>query len=98
MAKNEVGQGYAGLGKQELNKRIKQHSALRAKAFSTYTRQQKDYEQAMKLVGEFGSDPSKKKAVDEVHKYGVEQGVKAYMNLQKVGKLSEGLRKLKKNK
>jgi hypothetical protein len=98
MAKNEVGQGYAGLGKQELNKRIKQHTALRDKAFAGYGRGMKEYKQAMKLVGEFGSDPSKSKQVGEVQKSGIDAGVKALGELQKAGKLNNQLLKLKKNK
>jgi hypothetical protein len=98
MDKNEVGQGYAGLGKQELNKRIKQHTALRDKAFAGYGRGMKEYKQAMKLVGEFGSDPSKSKQVGEVQKSGIDAGVKALGELQKASKLNKQLLKLKKNK
>jgi hypothetical protein len=98
MAKNEVGQGYSGLGKQELNRRIKQHQALKDKAFASYTRGQKDYEQAMKLVGEFGSDPKKAKQVGAVQDWGISRGVDAYGQLQKASKLNKSLQKLKKNK
>lgn len=95
---DKVGKGYAGLGKQELNRRIKQHTALRDKAFAGYGRGMKEYKQAMKLVGEFGSDPSKRKQVQAVQKSGVEAGVKALGNLQKASKLNKQLQKLKKNK
>ena len=95
---DKVGKGYAGLGKQELNKRIKQHTALRDKAFAGYGRGMKEYQQALKLVGEFGSDPSKAKQLDAVLKSGVEAGVKGYEALQKAGELNKKLRKLKKNK
>ena len=95
---DKVGKGYAGLGKKELDKRIKQHTALRDKAFAGYGRGMKEYQQALKLVGEFGSDPSKAKQLDAVLKSGVEAGVKGYEALQKAGELNKKLRKLKKNK
>ena len=86
---DKVGKGYAGLGKKELDKRIKQHTALRDKAFAGYGRGMKEYQQALKLVGEFGSDPSKAKQLDSVLKSGA---------LQRAGELNKKLRKLKKNK
>jgi len=47
-----VGAGYLGLGKQELNKRMKQHTAIRDKAIAY--KEQKSME---KMIGQFGQDP-----------------------------------------
>ncbi|MHA2218599.1 MAG: hypothetical protein ACXACY_21950 [Candidatus Hodarchaeales archaeon] len=58
----------------------------------------KEYQQALKLVGEFGSDPSKAKQLDEVLTSGVKARVKGIDALQRAGELNEKLRKLKKNK
>jgi hypothetical protein len=85
---DKVGKGYAGLGKKELDKRIKQHTALRDKAFAGYGRGMKEYQQALKLVGE----------LDEVLTSGVKARVKGIDALQRAGELNEKLRKLKKNK
>ena len=53
---DKVGKGYAGLGKQELNKRMKQHTALRDKALNKGNQADKMYKEMGKLIGQFGSD------------------------------------------
>ena len=53
---DKVGQGYAGLGKQELKKRMKQHTALRDKALNKGNQADKMYKEMGKLIGQFGSE------------------------------------------
>ena len=53
---DKVGKGYAGLGKQELSKRMKQHTALRDKALNKGNQADKMYKEMGKLIGQFGSD------------------------------------------
>ena len=55
---DKVGQGYAGLGEQELKRRMKQHTALRDKALRKGDEADKVFENMRKLIGEHGSDPS----------------------------------------
>jgi len=59
---DKVGKGYAGLGKQELKKRMKQHTALRDKALRKGNEADSMYKQMSKLIGQHGSDPAFKKA------------------------------------
>ena len=53
---DKVGQGYAGLGKQELKRRMKQHTALRDKALNKGNQANKMYKEMGKLIGQFGSE------------------------------------------
>ena len=53
---DKVGQGYAGLGKQELKRRMKQHTALRDKALNKGNQADKMYKEMGKLIGQFGSE------------------------------------------
>ena len=51
-----VGQGFKGLGRNGLNKRMKQHTALRDKAINKSSKAYDDAKQMGKLIGSFGSE------------------------------------------
>lgn len=51
-----VGAGHRGLGRNELNKRMKQHTALRNKAIKKGSNAYDDYKEMDKLIGSFGSE------------------------------------------
>jgi hypothetical protein len=51
-----VGAGYKGLGRNELNKRMKQHIALRNKAIKKSSNAYDDAKKMDKLIGKFGSE------------------------------------------
>jgi len=52
-----VGAGYLGLGKSELNRRMKQHTAIRDKAIASHTKAYKEQKSMEKMIGQFGQDP-----------------------------------------
>ena len=54
---DKVGKGYAGLGKSELNRRMKQHTAIRDKAIASHTKAYKEQKNMEKMIGQFGQDP-----------------------------------------
>lgn len=51
-----VGAGHKGLGRNELNRRMKQHTALRDKAIKKSSNAYDDAKQMGKLIGSFGSE------------------------------------------
>jgi uncharacterized membrane protein len=53
---DKVGKGYAGLGKSELNRRMKQHTAIRDKAIASHTKAYKEQKNMEKMIGQFGQD------------------------------------------
>ena len=62
--KNVGGRSFTGngIGKKELQSRMKQHTALRDKALRKGNEADKMYKQMGKLIGQHGSDPAFKKA------------------------------------
>jgi hypothetical protein len=93
---DKVGKGYSGLGKQELNRRMKQHTALRDKALRKGDAADKTVKDMVKLIGQFGSD--KGFPTDAAYR----TMDKAYMTRQKQYKkavnFNKGLKKLGLNK
>ena len=63
-----VGAGYSGLGKQELNKRMKQHKALRDKALRKGDRADDMYVEMGKLIGTHGHGKTEGFPTDRAYK------------------------------
>lgn len=93
---DKVGQGYAGLGKQELNRRMKQHKALRDKALGKSMDADKMYKEMGKLIGQFGSE--KGFPTDAAYRTLDHAFVTRQAQLQKAVKFNKGLKKLGLNK
>ena len=93
---DKVGQGYAGLGKQELNRRMKQHKALRDKALGKSMDADKMYKEMGKLIGQFGSE--KGFPTDAAYRTLDHAFVTRQAQLQKAVKFNRGLKKLGLNK
>lgn len=93
---DKVGQGYAGLGKQELNKRMKQHKAIRDKALGKSMDADKMYKEMGKLIGQFGSE--KGFPTDAAYRTLDHAFVTRQAQLQKAVKFNKGLKKLGLNK
>ena len=96
---DKVGKGYAGLGKQELNRRMKQHTALRDKALRKGDEAGKLKKQMFKLIGEHGSDPAfREKYVDAAYRTADKAYVKQQSAYNQAIKFNKGLKKLGLNK
>ena len=97
---DKVGQGYAGLGKQELKKRMKQHTALRDKALNKGNQADKMYNQMSKLIGQHGSDPAFKKAgyTDAAYRTMDKAFVTRQSAYKQAIKFNKGLKKLQLDK
>ena len=97
---DKVGQGYAGLGKQELNRRMKQHKAIRDKALGKSMDADKMVKGMVKLIGQHGSDPAFKKAgyTDAAYRTMDKAFVTRQAQLQQAVKFNKGLKKLGLNK
>tara|TARA_Y100000996_G_C22303605_1_gene553200 strand:+ start:145 stop:441 length:297 start_codon:yes stop_codon:yes gene_type:complete len=93
---DKVGQGYAGLGKQELNRRMKQHKAIRDKALGKSMDADKMYKEMGKLIGQFGSE--KGFPTDAAYRTLDHAFVTRQAQLQKAVKFNRGLKKLGLNK
>ena len=93
---DKVGQGYAGLGKQELNRRMKQHKALRDKALGKSMDADKMYKEMGKLIGQFGSE--KGFPTDAAYRTLDHAFVTRQAQLQQAVKFNKGLKKLGLNK
>tara|TARA_A100001011_G_scaffold381017_1_gene449010 strand:- start:489 stop:785 length:297 start_codon:yes stop_codon:yes gene_type:complete len=93
---DKVGQGYAGLGKQELNRRMKQHKAIRDKALGKSMDADKMYKEMGKLIGQFGSQ--KDFPTDAAYRTLDHAFVTRQAQLQKAVKFNKGLKKLGLNK
>ena len=93
---DKVGQGYAGLGKQELKKRKQQHTALRNIAMSKSLGAAKQVKEMQKLIGAFGSDPAFKQAGHLSAAYSTLDSamVERDAQLRKAAKLNKRLNKL----
>ena len=88
-----VGQGYAGLGAVEMNKRKAQHTALRDIALSKHTEAYKNMITMKNLIGAHGSDPTFEKHLDSVYASADASWVKQRAQLQKAAYWNRNLRK-----
>ena len=93
---DKVGQGYAGLGKQELKKRMKQHKAIRDKALGKSIDADKLYKEMGKLIGQFGSE--KGFPTDAAYRTLDKAFVTRQAQLNKAVQFNKGLKKLGLNK
>ncbi len=80
---NLVGKGYAGLGKQELSRRKKQHEAIRDIALGKHTKAYKNMTAMKNLIGAHGSDPAFEKHLDAAYSSADASWVKQRAQLQK---------------
>ena len=97
---DKVGQGYAGLGKQELKRRMKQHTTLRDKALRKGDEADKVFKDMQKLIGEHGSDPSfrAKGYTDAAYRTLDKAFVTRQSAYKQAVKFNQGLKKLGLNK
>ena len=93
---DKVGQGYAGLGKQELKKRMKQHTALRDKALGKSMDADKMFKEMGKLIGQFGSE--KGFPTNAAYRTMDKAFVTREAQLKKAVQFNKGLKKLGLNK
>tara|TARA_R100000458_G_scaffold18826_1_gene16449 strand:+ start:2272 stop:2817 length:546 start_codon:yes stop_codon:yes gene_type:complete len=91
--KAAVGEGYAGLGQQELAKRKQQHTALRDIALSKHTEAYKNMTTMKNLIGAHGSDPTFEKHLDSVYASADDSWVKQRAQLQKAAYWNKNLKK-----
>lgn len=63
-----IGAGYSGLGKQELNKRMKQHKALRDKALRKGETADDMYQSIGKLIGTHGHGKTEGFPTDQAYR------------------------------
>ena len=89
---NLVGKGYAGLGKQELSRRKKQHEALRDLALAKHTEAYKNMITMKNLIGAHGSDPALEKHLDSVYASADASWVKQRAQLQKAAYWNRNLK------
>ncbi len=97
---DKVGQGYAGLGKQELKKRMKQHTALRDKALKKGDNASDMYNRMSKLIGQHGSDAEFKAKgyTDAAYRTMDKAYVQQQSAYKQAIKFNKGLKKLGLNK
>ena len=100
--KNVGGPNFTGngIGKKELQNRMKQHTALRDKALRKRNEADKMYKGMAKLIGQHGSDPAFKKAgyTDAAYKTMDKAFVTRQSAYKQAVKFNKGLKKLQLDK
>jgi len=89
---NLVGKGYAGLGKQELSRRKKQHEAIRDIALGKHTEAYKNMTTMHNLIGAHGHDPSFEKHLNSVYASSDSSWVKQKAQLKKAAYWNRNLK------